>query len=279
MKLAIVVPRYGDEVVGGAEYAVRMLAERLVARPEHDVEVEVLTTRAIDSRTWANEYPDGDRTERGVEVRRFSASGRSADFDAVSAPLLAHPEAIGRADESRWLELQGPVSEPLLEAVRESRADLLVFTPYLFHPTVRGLEAVAERAVLHPAAHDEAVLRLPMYRSIFAGARGIVFYTHAEQRLVWSRFPVAPTPQIVLGLGFDERTAAVDAARGTARARRSTLRPVPRTGRGGQGDRRVGPSVRAVQGSTSGTPRAGLCRTGGRSPSRTSGRGGRRTRR
>ena len=79
----------------------------------------------------------------------------------------------------------------------------MVLSPYLFHPTVRGIAAVANRAVLHPAAHDEATLRLPMFRDVFTAARGLVFYTHAEQKLVESRFPVAATAQIVLGLGCD----------------------------------------------------------------------------
>jgi glycosyltransferase involved in cell wall biosynthesis len=203
MKLAFVVPRYGDEVVGGAELAARMLAERLATRT--DVDVEILTTRAVDARSWDNIYPEGDAILRGVHVRRFSASGRSADFDAVSTPLLADPETVSADDERRWLDLQGPVACDLIDAIRHSDADLLAFTPYLFHPVVRGLAEVPERAVLHPAAHDEAVLRLPMYRALFEGARALVFYTHAEQRLAWSRFRVATTPQIVLGLGCDSQ--------------------------------------------------------------------------
>lgn len=210
MKLAFVVPRYGEEVVGGAELAARMLAERLVTRD--DVDVEILTTRAIDSRTWAAEYPEGDVTVRGVRVRRFSASPRSPEFDRESAPILSRPELASPAVESHWLDLQGPVSKDLIGAVRDSSADLVAFSPYLFHPTVRGAAAVENRAVLHPAAHDEAVLRLPMYRSLFERARALVFYTHAEQRLVWSRFRVARTPQIVLGLGVEARSGAPEVA-------------------------------------------------------------------
>jgi glycosyltransferase involved in cell wall biosynthesis len=201
MKVAYVVPRYGDEVVGGAELAVRLLAERLVAH--EDATVEVLTTRAVSARTWANEYPEGEVDLRGVRVRRFTATGRSPTFDAVSGPLLAHPERATPSEQQRWLDLQGPVSADLVDAAREVDADLVVLSPYLFHPTVRGTAAVGNRAVLHPAAHDEATLRLPMFREVFTAARGLVFYTHAEQKLVESRFPVAATAQIVLGLGCD----------------------------------------------------------------------------
>jgi hypothetical protein len=52
MKLAYVVPRYGPEVMAGAEYAARMFAERLVA--QLGWEVEALTTCAVDARTWAD---------------------------------------------------------------------------------------------------------------------------------------------------------------------------------------------------------------------------------
>jgi glycosyltransferase involved in cell wall biosynthesis len=205
MKVAYVVPRYGDEVVGGAEFAARLLAERLVARG--GFEVEVLTTRAVNARTWDNEYPEGEADLRGVHVRRFTGAGRSPSFDAFSGPLLVHPEAVASADQARWLDAQGPVSPDLIDAVRETDAAVVVLTPYLFHPTVRGLPEVRGRAVLHPAAHDEPMLRLPMFRDVFGGADGLVFYTHAEQRLVESRFPTAAVPQIVLGLGCDPAPA------------------------------------------------------------------------
>jgi len=52
VKVAFVTPRYGPEIVGGAEYLTRMVAERL--KDHH--QIEVLTTCAKDYRTWKNEY-------------------------------------------------------------------------------------------------------------------------------------------------------------------------------------------------------------------------------
>lgn len=206
MKIDFVVPRYGDEIVGGAEFAVRRLAEHLAMRSNFDV--GVLSTCAVDARTWADALPAGTGEERGVRVSRFSAIGRSPDFDKQSGPLLAAPERMTDEEQAHWLRLQGPVSDGLGDAVRTSDADAVVLSPYLFHPTVTGVRDVGDRAVLHGAAHDEAVLRIPMYRSVFGGAGALVFYTHAEQRLVQSRFPIAATPQIVLGLGVDDPPSA-----------------------------------------------------------------------
>src|ERR1700694_884466 len=74
MKLSFVTPRYGTEVIGGAETAARMLAERLCLRP--DWEVEVLTSCAMDHLTWENTVPEGTSTVNGVTVRRFPTSSR-----------------------------------------------------------------------------------------------------------------------------------------------------------------------------------------------------------
>ena len=49
-RLAIVVHRYGEEVGGGAEAHAREMAIRLAA----EVDVTVLTTCALDYRTWAD---------------------------------------------------------------------------------------------------------------------------------------------------------------------------------------------------------------------------------
>ena len=53
MKVAIVVQRYGMEIVGGAEYLTRLIAEHL----KNDYEIEILTTCARDYKLWENAYP------------------------------------------------------------------------------------------------------------------------------------------------------------------------------------------------------------------------------
>lgn len=212
MKVCYVVPRYGVEVVGGAELGARMLAERLVRFLGW--EVEVLTTCALDSRTWSNEYDAGAVEINGVRVDRFlSTAGRDPGFEPFSRTLLQDPEGASPADAHRWIELQGPLNPTLVEAVRNSDADVIVFYPYLYYPTVAGLPTVGSRAVMHPAAHDEPPLRLPVFRSVFGAARGLVFQTRSERDLVERLFPVASGRQLILGLGVEEMAGDPDVAR------------------------------------------------------------------
>ena len=58
--------------------------------------------------------------------------------------------------------------------------------------------------MLHPAAHDEPPLHLPVFGPVFGAVRGLVFQTRSEQRLVVERFGVATTRQLVVGLGVEE---------------------------------------------------------------------------
>ena len=208
MKYGFVVPRYGLEVVGGAELGARMLAERLVARLGWDV--EVFTTCALDHMTWANDYPAGTDELNGVVVHRFaSTSGRPPRFFPFSERVLSWPTAATPAESEEFVDLQGPRCPALLDAVEGSGADLLAFYPYLYTTTVHGLPRVAGRAVLHPAAHDEPALHLASYRAPLVAARGLVFQTWGERALVQRLFPVAQVPQVVVGLGYEEPDPAL----------------------------------------------------------------------
>ena len=203
MKLAFVTPRYGREVVGGAELGARLLAEHLAALDGWTV--EVLTTCARDAWTWANEYPAGTAHESGVTVRRFPVAGqRDPDFRRLTLTLLAHPERVDDTEGQDWIVRQGPVAPALIDAISASDHDLIAFTPYLYHPTVAGLPLVAERAILHPAAHDEPAIRLPLFDSVFEAARGVAFYSEGERAITEELFPsTVAKPQVVVGLGID----------------------------------------------------------------------------
>jgi glycosyltransferase involved in cell wall biosynthesis len=203
VRVAFVVPRYGETIIGGAETAARLLAEHLVALRGWDV--DVLTTCAEDFVTWDDVYPPGESRIAGVRVVRFaSAAGRVPEFHPLSASLLADPEAASPADAERWVDLQGPVTPDLADAAARWDADAVVFYPYLYYPTVRVIGRVAAPTVLHPAAHDEPALRLPVFPAVFAAADALVFQTEAERHLVERTFPVASHHQLLLGLGVDD---------------------------------------------------------------------------
>jgi glycosyltransferase involved in cell wall biosynthesis len=204
VKVAYVTPRYGSEVLGGAEYAARMLAERLVS--QLGWQVEVFTSCAIDSATWEPWYEPTTADVNGVQVHRFANEPRHPKFQRLSDRLLPRPQLATVEDTELWIDRQGPKSPDLLDALAQSDADVIAFYPYLYYPTVRGLPLVRERAVLHPAAHDEAPLRLPLFAQLFSQTRGFVFQTDGERRLVEQLFHVADTPQLSLGLGVDPQT-------------------------------------------------------------------------
>jgi glycosyltransferase involved in cell wall biosynthesis len=105
------------------------------------------------------------------------------------------------------------VSPQLIRAIAKSKADVIAFHPLLYHPTVVGVQQAKGRVVVHPAAHDEPILGLPLYRNVLARAGGLAYWTNPEQRLVDGRFAVAEKPAVVVGLGVDAGAGSADDAR------------------------------------------------------------------
>jgi glycosyltransferase involved in cell wall biosynthesis len=203
VRVAFVVPRYGPSVVGGAETAARQFAERMVS--QLGWQVEVLTTCAEDFVTWEDVFEQGEETLNGVTVTRFAAAaGRDPSFHPFSAALLADPGRASVADAERWVDLQGPVVPALAEASIRRDVDAVIFYPYLYYPTVRAIGRVPVPTILHPAAHDEPALHLPVFADVFDAADGLVFQTASERDLVQRTFGVATRRQLLLGLGVDD---------------------------------------------------------------------------
>ncbi len=202
MRVAFVTPRYGREVVGGAESAARQLAEHLVASTGWCT--EVFTSTALDHLTWRSELEPGDQTMNGVLVHRFSPEAeRSSKFYELDGRIRLAPGHATREQAEDWIDMNGPVTPRLVEALCASSADVAAFYPYLYYPIVRAIGRVPMPAVLHPAAHDEPALYLPVFADTFASADALVFHTMAERRLVQRHYPVAGLPQLLLGLGTE----------------------------------------------------------------------------
>jgi glycosyltransferase involved in cell wall biosynthesis len=204
ISIGVVVQRYGDEVIGGAEALARDVAERL---HREGYRITVFTTCARDYLTWRNEYPAGASLLRGVTIRRFPVARERdiAAFNRLSDDFFA--AAPADRDETRWLAEQGPLCPDLVEAlvVAEPGIDLFFFFTYLYYPTVAGLRAVRKPAILFPTAHDEAPIHLAAMGEVFRRPRALFFLTRAEMDLVRRLF-APPGAMRLVRTGLDIRS-------------------------------------------------------------------------
>ena len=201
MKIALIVQRYGTEILGGSEYHCRLVAERLARHHE----VEILTTCARDYITWANDYKEGADRVRGVTVRRFpNALERDIDsFNDYSNWIFNNQHSS--KDEEEWLKQQGPWCPSLIEYLEQHQAsyDALIFFTYLYAPTVLGLKVASKRSILVPTAHDEPAITLDMYRDVFRAPSGIAYNTGVERAFLQSKFSITAKADKIVGCGVD----------------------------------------------------------------------------
>ncbi len=232
-RLALVVQRFGEGLLGGAEaHAASMLAALV---PHHDV--TVLTSCARDGATWAMDYPPGETFERGQRVLRFAHPPRNEGgrakvprrhklrfhlrgaLDALHAVRVPPPQGDDLLDGHEFLRRQGPACAELVAFLRERREafDAVVFFTALYHPTAEGLPAWGRRSVLVPTLHDEKAMVLPWFHRVFSSAGLTLWNTAAEQRLAARLYGAsAAGPSRVVGAPAEvamPAAAAIEAAR------------------------------------------------------------------
>jgi glycosyltransferase involved in cell wall biosynthesis len=203
LRLAVVVPRYGPDIGGGAEGLGRWVAARLALH--HDV--TVLTTCALDYQTWADHYPRGRSQDGDVEVRRFPVPvpRGSERFNRWYGAALRGD--LGVRGLERWMREQGPHSPELLAHLDRAGAgyDVVLFVPYLYATTWEGLPLVADRSLLIPALHDEPPAAFPIMDRTFRLARGLAFSTPEEREFCRARFGPLRAESRLVGVGVDAR--------------------------------------------------------------------------
>ena len=182
VKVAFVIPWYGEDIPGGAEALCRALVKCLL---ESGVQVEVLTTCVKQfASDWSHDFhPEGETIEGGVVVRRFRTRSRdAAKFDTVNSKLMQNQNVT--PDEELTFMTEMASSPALCEFIAAHRQEyVFLFLPYMFGTTYWGIRTCPERSILIPCLHDESYARMNLIRQMAESARGLVFNSAAEKRL------------------------------------------------------------------------------------------------
>jgi len=204
-RIAIVVPRYGEEILGGAETLARGLAENLVDR---GLEVDILTTCARDHFTWQNYYRPGSEIINRVHVRRFPVNqdrdlGRFLD---LSRKIATHQE-LTTEEQYGWID-ESVHSASLYDYLdrRGDLYDLLFFVPYLFGTTYYGSTIRPEKSIIWPCLHDEPYAYFEATRTMLEECRGIMFNSWPEMEFARERLRIENDGMRVIGFGFHDVT-------------------------------------------------------------------------
>ncbi|MGB0135146.1 glycosyltransferase family 4 protein [Dokdonella sp.] len=199
-RVAIVVQRCHERLVGGAEALAWQYAQLLSA----DYEVDVLSSTASDYQNWDNDLDPGTEQREGISILRFPVErGRTPYFHALHKNMLAAFEKPPTADptnrygwpealEEEFIRAQGPNCPGLLQHLAEHGDDYaaVFFLPYLYPPTLDGIRALSHRRwALIPALHDEPPAYLKTFARLARQAPRVLWNTEAERRLgkrIWN---------------------------------------------------------------------------------------------
>lgn len=200
-KIAIVIPRYGEASLGGAE----SLAENIACHLSKAYDIDVLTTCATNHLTWANDLPEGVTLDGRITVRRFKTDRLRCKYFRYYDHLFMRDLPHLPGTEALWMRMQGPCSSGLAEYIKghQDSYDAFIFITYMYATTYDGLAFVADKSILIPAAHDDPYIHFKIYRDIFLLARKLIYLTDEEKQLVDSLFSLPNDRGEVLGMPVD----------------------------------------------------------------------------
>lgn len=194
--IALVPPRHGPGVIGGAEAVLGELAHGLA---QIGWTVEVLTTCAVDHFGWENHFPAGTVVDGDVTVRRFpTVVDTSGTRRAELHQRILDGDELDITEQQLWMNdsLRVPdLWHHVLDHGHRYRA--IVVAPYLFWTTYAVGQIHPGRTILVPCLHDEPEARLRIYEPLFSGSRGLWFLSDPEAELAASLFPLPRRAEVV----------------------------------------------------------------------------------
>ncbi len=182
MKIGFVVQRYGEDIIGGAEYHCRLIVKKL--KPYFDI--EVFTSKANDYITWKDFYKEKVSIVDGVKVNRFSVKKKRNPIKFGKIQEKVFNREHTERDELKWLDEEGPNLPSLIKALekREEEFDFFVFFSFRYYHSFFGIKRFHKKAILVPTAEPDPTLYLKIFRPIFHLPRGIAYNSWEEKRII-----------------------------------------------------------------------------------------------
>ena len=199
-RLCFVPPRFGADLVGGAEIVLGQMSRRL---KERGWDVEILTTCAVDHHGWDNVLPAGTSVIDGMQVRRFPVVVTGDPERGRLEQAILSGASLTISDQQRWINSGMRCPEMfhyLLDHAQDYRA--IVFTPYPNWITFACSQVAPERSILWTCLHDEPYAYLDVFQPVFTGVAGLLFQTPPEHELA-HRVISTPAPHAVVGCGVE----------------------------------------------------------------------------
>ncbi len=208
-KLAIVVQRCHEKIVGGSEAEAWHYGNLL----KKSYEVHILTTTAVDFEKWKNVLDEGDEIIHGICIKRFKVSQGRADYwEEIHRRLLEEFGNTKRLIEwpaplqEEFIYKQGPYSNDLMNFLSEKswQYKAVIFLTYLYPTTYFGMFNVPRHKILFvPTLHDEPSAYLSVYKYMAKRTRIILWNTESEYHFgksLWGELPGC-----VIGMGVETK--------------------------------------------------------------------------
>lgn len=201
-KIAVVACRYGPDIVGGAEWSLRRIAQTLRAAGHV---VEVLTTCNRDESRWRNELPAGTQDDAGIPVSRFPIDDHDRRLHLASVESIVRSDGhVDRDSEQAYVAHSLHASALIAELRRrQDEFSAIIVGPYLFGITADVARAFPEKTLLLPCFHDEPLARLEMWKRLYADVAGILYHSCEEQDLAEADLGINHPGAVVIGTWID----------------------------------------------------------------------------
>ena len=199
LSIAVVVPRYGLDAIGGAENQSQGFAEEMARRGHL---IEVWTTCASNHFTWENDTPAGSSTINGVTVRRFPITSRNPERQHEIESKIVATGNLTREEQYGWLE-SAAHSAPLYHYIAQQAAnfDAIIALPYASPLAHYAAWAAPDKFIFWPCLHDEPYAYMEPIHLLMEQVYGVMFNTPEEGHLALDKLHIQPRQSAVLGEG------------------------------------------------------------------------------